>query len=167
MIKNNIGQDILIRVFIGVAICPFVTAILVSAPIYFANSNSRTLLIFSLLITIPLSYLVVIIVGLPSTFYLAVKNKCSYKWFAITGFVLGVVSFIVFFIKLNLESSGSPYSTNNQDLVTNDIWPTIFHSLWYGFSAAAGAVLFGFISSLPKWYNKSSNLTGKKDLPSS
>ena len=167
MINNHIGLVILGRVVIGVAICPYITALLVIAPSYI-NSSGFSFIVFGMLqIAVYLSYTVAIIIGLPTTLFLAVKNKCSYKAFAITGFLLGAMTNIIYFIYMQSEFNSHAHSIHKGDVSINDILSIMLYSIWYGFSAAVGAILFGFISSLPKWYNKSSNLTGAHNAPSS
>lgn len=167
MINNHIGIVILARVVIGAAICPYITALLVIAPSYIDSSGFSFIVFGMLQIAVYLSYAVAIIIGLPTILFLAVKNKCSYKAFAITGFILGTMTYTVFFIYLQAEFNSHAHSIHNQDTSITNILSIIMYSLWYGFSASVGAILFGFISSLPKWYNKSSNLTGAHNAPSS
>lgn len=95
------------------------------------------------------SYAGSLFVGLPIAFYLFTKNKCSYTALAISGFTLGFLALIITKQELNHGFS------------TAQLIPTITFASWYGFSAAVGAALFGYISGVSPWYNKSSKPTTK------
>ncbi len=162
MTNKNIGLVIFFRVLLGLIICPYLTALLVIAPSYIENNGFNFISFGILKITIYLSYTVVLIIGLPTTLYLAIKNKCSYQAFALTGFILGFSSSAIFFLRLQTAYLPHTNSVNNQSFAINDILSLTSTSLWFGFCAAVGATLFGYISSLPKWYNNAFKRDAKK-----
>ena len=155
---------ILIRLAAGIALCPYVTALLVITPSYVFGETNMFTPVYTAFVFY-LSYAVAIIIGIPVTVYLFTKNKCSYTAFAITGFILGFLTLFVFsyYLKmdaLTLRSHHHPVTEITDYFFTfHEIKKLLLPSTWYGICAAIGAALFAFISGISPWYNKSINQT--------
>jgi len=149
---------IVLRFVIGIAICPFITAVLVVSPHYvFDKANMLTQ--GYTVIVIYISYAVTITIGAPIALYLFTKNRCSYITFAIIGFILGFLSIFLFSYYLKIDTLTSYSHHRNIEIVNyfftlNEFVDLTLTSIWYGICAAIGATLFAFISGVSPWYNK-------------
>ena len=139
---NKATNIIYTRFIIALAICPLVTALLIVVPTYFGNDNNFIMQFYMIMVVI-LIYAGSLIIGLPIALYLFTKNKCSFTALAISGFTIG-------FLALIITKQGLNQISSQAQLIL-----TIKFAVWYGASAAIGAALFGYITGVSTWYNKS------------
>jgi hypothetical protein len=90
---------------------------------------------------------VALFVGLPVSFILYAKGKCTLRALAMTGFILGVLTLLI--LPMTTWKSYNEPEVSLAGIVDNLPW-----LIWYGFSAAIGASAFGLISGIVNWKSK-------------
>lgn len=139
---------------------PIITALCLAIFSETLYPSSTNFIDFSIEVTfglIPLTYLFVIIIGLPSIYILRQRSKLSIASATLSGFIAGLIAFfiidiVLLIIMMNTNFSLMPFEQGKSiaDAAGLTLGPLITNrlSLWpaTGLSAALGAFLYAYLS---------------------